>query len=307
MPYFLLITSIVLTLAGFLSQYGLWFDLTAHFRLQYFVFQILCVILCLFQNRKKLLYLATIFAFINFSLIAPYYFPSTQSKNQDYGSPLKILSINLNSQNTNYAAVSKHINKTSPDILGLEELTERWVTELQPVLLNYPYHKEVPRTDGFGIGVYSKIPFENFEVKNFAEVGIPSVVGKFFWEKHPVSIIFTHPVPPIDSKYYHWRNEQFKNIATLKPSLGKNVIMVGDLNTTSWSYHFQKLIKETGLKDSRMGLGLQTSWPFLPYIGITLDHCLLSENFVVLERKVGPNVGSDHLPLFIKVALRLSH
>lgn len=281
----------------------MWFDLASHFRLQYFAIQILCVILYLFQRHKKLLYLAILFAFINFSLIAPLYFPNIKSTNQSYGQPLKMLSINLNAQNTNYTAVSEHIYKTAPDVLALEELTHRWATELQPVLLPYPYRKEVARIDGFGIGVYSKIPFENIEVKIFAGVEIPSIVGKIIWEGQPISLIFTHPVPPIGFQDYHWRNEQLQNITALRPRLEKHVILFGDLNTTSWSHHFQKLVKQTGLKDSRAGFGLQTSWPFLPYIGITLDHCLLSSEFVVLKREVGPNIGSDHLPLTVTLTL----
>lgn len=314
MPYILLIFSCILTLAGFLSQYGWWFDLASHFRLQYLAIQILCIVLCVFQKRKKLLLIITIFALINFSLIIPYYFPTKNppapfnkgglGKNAD-GKPIKILLINVNSPNTNYRAVGNYIQRISPDILALEEINDRWIAELLPILRSYPHFKEVSQENNFGLGLYSKIPLEDMQVKYFASDLIPSLVGKITLDGQMVSLIFTHPMPPGTLEHYHWHNTQLEQIGLLKPSLEKNIILIGDLNATSWSYPFQKLKKDLELKDSRQGFGLQTSWPsFLPYAGITIDHCLVSKNLKILERKVGPSVGSDHLPVFIRLGLQ---
>ncbi len=314
MPYILLTTSIILTIAGFFSQYGWWLDLASHFRLQYFAIQILCVILCLFQKRKKLLFVTALFALINFTLIVPYYFPETNPptpfhkgglNNKITSAPIKILLINVNSPNTNYRAVSDYIQKVSPDILALEEINERWIKELAPLLRSYPNFKEVSQENNFGLGIYSKIPFQDMSVKYFVVDNIPSIVGKFIWEGQQVSLILSHPMPPGTAEHYLWHNTQLERIGLLKPFLEKNIILIGDLNATSWSHPFQKLLKDLNLKDSREGYGLQTTWPsFLPYVGITIDHCLISQDIFVMERTVGPNVGSDHLPVFIKLTLK---
>lgn len=306
MPYLFLYTSFILTLAGFLSRWGWGFDLASHFRLQYLAIQMLCVILCLFQRRKRLLIVVLFFALVNLSLIVPYYFPAANpSVNKITATPVKILLINLNSPNTNHTAVSNYIQKIAPDILALEEINARWIGELLPLLRSYPYFKEVSQENNFGLGLYSKIPLEDIQVKHFASDLIPSLVGNIILDGKRASLIFTHPMPPGTNEHYRWRNTQFEQIALLKPSLQKDILLVGDLNSTSWSYHFQKLKKDLGLKDSRQGFGLQTSWPsFLPYAGITIDHCLVSKNFEVLKREIGPSVGSDHLPVLIKIALQ---
>lgn len=291
----------ILTLAGFLSRWGLVFDLAAHFRLQYLLLQLLCLVLCVLQKQKKLFYFVIVFFLINLSLIAPFYIPTAKSDLAIH--PIRILFSNVNIYNTNYKSLSHFIMDMSPDLIALEEINERWTNDLSPVLAGYPYYKIVLRDDGFGIGIYSKIPFQNLDIKYFGEVGVPSIAGEFMWENQAVSLLFTHPVPPTGGNHLRWRNEQLANIAALS-SLNKNIILLGDLNTTSWSGAFQNLIKQLGLKDSRRGFGLQTSWPsFLPYIGVTIDHCLVSKNIVVVNRTVGPNIGSDHLPVFIQLAI----
>jgi len=37
---------------------------------------------------------------------------------------------------------------------------------------------------------------------------------------------------------------------------------------------------------------------------IPIDHCLHSKSLVTYERIVGKNIGSDHLPLSVKIAVR---
>jgi endonuclease/exonuclease/phosphatase (EEP) superfamily protein YafD len=38
-------------------------------------------------------------------------------------------------------------------------------------------------------------------------------------------------------------------------------------------------------------------------LGIPLDHCLVSPELAVVDRRRGPHVGSDHLPLLIEIQL----
>ncbi|MCI0525996.1 MAG: hypothetical protein L0Y56_00890, partial [Nitrospira sp.] len=58
------------------------------------------------------------------------------------------------------------------------------------------------------------------------------------------------------------------------------------------------------LKDSRDGFGIQASWPtFVPLFLIPLDHCLVHSSVQVLDRRLGPKIGSDHYPVMIKLAV----
>lgn len=82
------------------------------------------------------------------------------------------------------------------------------------------------------------------------------------------------------------------------------MILIGDLNTTSWSYYFKNFIKAMQLVDSRKGFGLQTTWPsILPIMAITIDHILISPDIKVLNHKIGPHIGSDHYPVFVELVI----
>jgi endonuclease/exonuclease/phosphatase (EEP) superfamily protein YafD len=77
------------------------------------------------------------------------------------------------------------------------------------------------------------------------------------------------------------------------------VLLAGDLNTTPWSPYFQTLEKESGLKNSMKGFGFQPSWAGNAFLKIPLDHFLHSPEIVIHNRMIGPDVGSDHLPVII--------
>ena len=37
--------------------------------------------------------------------------------------------------------------------------------------------------------------------------------------------------------------------------------VIGDLNTTSWSYYYKRFVSRMKLYDSRKGFGVHASWP----------------------------------------------
>ena len=305
-PSLLLSITLILTIAGFFSQFGWWFDLAAHFRIQYFILQLICIILFFFFKRWKWLTITLLGAIINLTLIAPFYLPSVnrQAAYSKSHSEITILLINLNSSNNEYGKVREYIKKINPDILALEEINENWLAALKGTLDAFSYQKDLPRGDNFGIGLYSKIATESMSIVYFGPVEVPSVLATYTINHKPLTVLFTHPVPPASLKYYHWRNEQLEDIASKRAYLGDNLILVGDLNTTSWSQHFSNFIKTMNLADTRRGFGVQATWPVMfPIMGIAIDHVLVGKTIRVLDRKVGPNIGSDHYPVYVKLGI----
>ena len=303
MPILLLTLSGVLTLAGFLSQHGWWFDLASHFRVQYAVIQLLCLILCLVLKRKKWLVVTAFFLVLNLSQILPLYFsPHIATTDGPKTDELKILFINVNSANTEYEKTAQHIKKTNPDVLALEEVNQVWFDRLSGVLESFPHRKFVLRGDNFGIGFFSKIPLTKMAIEYYGSAEVPSVLATLLIGNKPVDIIFTHTVPPVSQRYFQWRNEQLSAVASLRAKLNESLIVIGDLNTTSWSYYFKDFIERMKLYDSRQGHGIQISWPaMMPLLGIAIDHCLVSRDIRVLDRKIGPAIGSDHYPVYVEL------
>ncbi|RMH05235.1 MAG: hypothetical protein D6702_00860 [Planctomycetota bacterium] len=86
---------------------------------------------------------------------------------------------------------------------------------------------------------------------------------------------------------------------------GREPVILGDFNSTPWASRFRRLRRRAGLRDSLAGRGLQGSWPVaLPGpLRLPIDHALVGPGLRVLERRLGPEIGSDHLPLLLTVAL----
>ena len=81
-------------------------------------------------------------------------------------------------------------------------------------------------------------------------------------------------------------------------TLEEPAVVIGDLNTTPWSRLFARLVERTGLCDSRAGFGIQASFPSdMAFLRIPIDHLLASCAVGVRARRIGPQVGSDHLPV----------
>jgi endonuclease/exonuclease/phosphatase (EEP) superfamily protein YafD len=303
-PLILITIAASATIAGFFSEFNHYLDIASHFRLQYLALLLLCLLLCLLRKQWKLFFAAAVFALINLTLILPFYFPNPLNANFDEDTKLSILLMNLNSANQNYEKVVNYIDQMRPDILALEEFNDNWLSHLNEVLKEYPFRKDLTRRDGFGIGLYSKLKTDRLNIKYYGEAGIPSVLADYRLNDRQVSLIITHPVPPATAEHFRLRNSQFDAMINDRANLAKKIILVGDLNTTSWSYHFQELLRKMELKDSRKGFGLQTTWPaMLPVMGITIDHVLISDDIKVIKRRTGPFIGSDHLPVYIELAL----
>lgn len=300
-PLFILIAACILSLAGYFGKFGFWFDLTAHFQAQYFFVFVYCAVIYGFKKKWKMALLALLLTSLNLVRIIPLYINPVPSSQASHSQRLKILLVNVHTQNDQYQIAADYIRQMKPDILALEEINEAWVKGLDSVLKEYPYYKEDMRNDNFGIGLYSRIPLENASIEYWGQAEVPSLVATVHLDNRPVTLLFTHPVPPVNHQYFKWRNAQLETIASKRGQWANDLILIGDLNTSSWSYYFKKFVKEMRVRDSRLGFGLQPSWPArLPLLWTTIDHCLVSDNLAVFNRRTGQHIGSDHYPVYIE-------
>ncbi len=301
----ILILTCIFTVTGFLGKIDFLLDQTSHFRVQYLIILLFCLAFFLFRKRKKLLLVTLPFISINLFLIIPFYIKPYQfHANPEVNNQIKILLMNVCTSNSNYKGVIEYVKEVNPDILALEEINNIWVSELEPLLNIYKFRELCPGEDNFGIGLYSKMPFKDAGVRYFGEWAPPSIVARIELNKDVVTILFTHLLPPGNRKYFYMRNEQLEEIITHREDFGDSLIVLGDLNMTSWSYYFKKFRNKMRLHDTRIGFGINPSWPtMLPIMLIPIDHCLISTDIVTLDRKIGTDIGSDHYPVYIELGI----
>lgn len=292
----------VATLASFGARAFWVLDLATHFPVQ-IASGAFCaaLILLLVRDLKGALVPAVVFVF-NVLLVVPLYIPSVQPDGS--GDELCIVSTNVYTGNKNSQAVIDYVHETKPDVLLLMEVDNRWTDELIEIRAEYPHSLQRPREDNFGISLFSKWPIKSARVEYLDAAQLPTLVTVLQVGERQLTVVGTHPLPPVSESNTALRNEHLQRLATLVAELEGPVIVIGDLNTTSWSPYFRELIATSRLRDSRRGFGIQPTWPFSFWLlRIPIDHALVSKEIEVTSRQVGPNIGSDHRPIVVKIRL----
>ncbi|SFR52472.1 Uncharacterized conserved protein YafD, endonuclease/exonuclease/phosphatase (EEP) superfamily [Robiginitalea myxolifaciens] len=280
------------------------FDLFSNFKVQLAFGGLVLFQFCLKYIKWKWLSAAFCVACLlwNLSFVLPYYLAHpTQIAEKSAGS-LSLVSMNLLSENTEAERVVAFLNEEKPEVLVLLEYTPQWDHLLDGIKTTYPYQKLIPQDGHFGIAVWSKYEMQAIQT-HFGYPDIPSIEAEIRTPSGPLTLIATHPLPPLSQNQFELRNKQLSFIARRLGELGGRVMVLGDLNLSSFSSHFE-VLETGGFRDSRKGFGVLPTWPAnYTWLGTTIDHALVAGNLKVIDRRVGPNIGSDHLPIIIQVAI----
>lgn len=212
--------------------------------------------------------------------------------------PLRIASANVQTSNREYNRVIRWIDDFKPDLLVLIEVDERWLDGVREIERMLPYSMKDPRDHNFGLAVYSRFPILSRETSSFSEEGIQSLNILVNAPGGPVRLLATHALPPTQQSWFLDRNRHLKRLGDWSRSVPEDLIVAGDLNIVPWSTHYAAL-ESGGLRNIRPQSGLLPTWPsFAPHwLRAPIDHVLYRGNFILMNARVGPELGSDHLPL----------
>ncbi|MEM9365963.1 MAG: endonuclease/exonuclease/phosphatase family protein [Planctomycetota bacterium] len=301
----LLQVAVVLSIASVvLGAFGRWHflpDLLCHFRFQATATLIVAGTMLWLLKRTRWSIASLFFGGILLFSLADYIVPATNSGPADY----RLLTMNVLTSNPEKQRVTDYIVAEDPDFILLQEINESWVTHLDERLGGtWPYSKTIPRDDNFGIGIYSKLPWSQIDVVQYAnEITTPTISSSFDLPGgKKLRVVVTHPVPPIGGDYWRSRNEHFVAIASdVVSGISERTIVAGDLNCTPWSWHFRELVRRSRLRNSAKGFGPSISWSptSLTVFGLPIDHVLVGEAITIRDRVVGPHLGSDHRPIIV--------
>lgn len=217
------------------------------------------------------------------------------------GVALHVLVLNVHTESSSFGRVRQLIADEQPDIVGLLEVDQRWIDGVAPALAGYTGRIEAPRGDNFGIALYAR-----GQLAGSAEQlgsSLPSVVAELSIRDAQLRVILVHPPPPVSSGNLA---EQYTEVAAIARRVAgrEPTILMGDFNTTPWSKPFVELVARSGLCDSRAGFGIQPSFPTASAVlRIPIDHLLASCAIGVRDRRIGRDVGSDHLPVILDLAI----
>jgi endonuclease/exonuclease/phosphatase (EEP) superfamily protein YafD len=164
------------------------------------------------------------------------------------------------------------------------------------VLASYPARIEAPRADNFGMALYAREPLAG-GVEHLA-VRVPAIVAETTVGGARLAIALVHPFPPMNGEALGDQLRHFDAVAARVRGFTAPFAILGDLNATPWSRAYARLRGATGACDTRAGFGAQTTYPADGWLlRIPIDHVLVACAIGVRDRRVGPDVGSDHLPV----------
>lgn len=296
------------SLAGYLGRWHKYAELASHFKIQYLLASIVCLLFCLFYGKWVWAIVAALGVAINLAVIAPWYFGGNNSGSKRIaGQRVKLLLANVNFKNSAYETFIAFVQRQTPDVLVVQEVDSAWCNSLQPLQSMYPFFEALPKGAGAGMALYSRFQFERLNVV-LAEGDIrPGILAKMNIDGASVSLLSVHPRAPIRKGHFELRNEMLVSAADCLRNLSGMKICIGDLNITPWSPYYRRFVEQTRLANVRKGFGLLPSWPtflFFKWLMIPLDHCLVSDGICVIDVKNGEPIGSDHLPLLVELEIQ---
>ena len=293
----------IFSIATFGSHLHRYLELFSHFRLQYLVIAALLAFVLFVLKSRRWAALMLVVALVNVAPVYPWYVTGAQASVPSQAS-LRLLLSNVYAGNDNVGGLVDLVASEEADIVFLQEITPRQNRELAALRGRLDYSLNIPREDNYGIAVLSRLPFKVARVIQSPPYDHPTLVVEVVVDGTPVTFVTTHPVPPLGKRGFNGRNEQLASVTELVKGLAGARVLIGDLNTTMWSHHYDQLVEATGLVDARYGFGVQPSWPTsLPFAMIPIDHCLVSSELSITDARTGPDIGSDHLPLIVDLGL----
>lgn len=293
----------IFTATAFFGGIGWLFEISSHFRVQYAACLMVPAVFFSLRRRFRAVVIFAGFAAANL-IVVGHCLSGAKSPRKTGDHNLRVMLINVRTENKRYDLVIACINKYRPDLLVVEEVDERWLNELGRLREEYPYVKHEPREDNFGVAMFSRLAINSAEIVYPGGAEVPSVTAQLEVGDRRLTVLGTHPLPPGSPSNFRLRNEQLDAVAKWVRSQTNPVVVLGDLNATPWSYYFRRFVSESGLVDSSKGTGIHATWPagFFP-LRIPIDHCLASPDIGVAGKMIGGNVGSDHLPVIVDLHL----
>ncbi len=286
------------SLAAFFGHYWWLLDLAANFRAHMTVALVVAGLLLAWGRWYRTALVVALVGTLNAAAVLPLFIgPADRPEARD----VRVMSFNLLSDNINYEAVIGFIEEQKPDVVVLHEASRPWEEALAAADLGYDITRG--RTDDLIFGSLvlalpgSQVVSFGFRVSDARAIEIVLPSG--------VALLGIHPLAPFPDDQTERRQYQFEFASLWAAGRQGPKVIVGDFNASPWSYSFRRLRMETGLRNSQAGFGLELSYPAdaNPLLQLSIDHLLHSSDLEVVDRRLGPSLGSDHLPLVVDLSL----
>ena len=235
--------------------------------------------------------------------------PASLSSERNVGgqdSTFLVASANLNLASRDFQALERWLlSEQAPDLLFLQEFTELAQQALSSEALRvvYPFRVEAPQADPFGLAILSRQPLSDIQIVEPGDVQQTlRLRASLQLAERRVALVALHPMPPLSSAFARARDQVLAEESTRLAQSEDAALMAGDFNATPWSRTLFAI-------DPRLqrASGLTPTWPnaFGGLSLLPLDHVFASSaHWRRIDAGLGPDLGSDHRPVVVRLLLR---
>jgi endonuclease/exonuclease/phosphatase family metal-dependent hydrolase len=307
----LTLTLLAATLCTLGARHFWLFDLAIHFRVQYAAMGLLGFILLLVARAPAWALLALGVAAWNAMDAAPALMthhpilPRVAGEAAT-GDPvrLRVAALNVLYANDEYSRVIDFVQRERPDAVAMLEMTATWRQALAGLDKIYPHRYQTLGVGGRGMTLWTRLPMKDATVLPIGVRQEPAIQATLEVQGREVRIFAVHLTWPMAPASAGRRNRQIELLAERAGAVTLPLVVMGDMNITSFSPYFEQLLTNGRLHSAAEGFGWQPSWPsFFPLAGIQIDHTLVNSRVVVEHFTRGAATGSDHLPVVADLVL----
>lgn len=285
-------------------------DLAAHFQPLHGTVGLLLSLALLLQRRRRLAIAITLIA--GYLLFPMVQFLPIREEPESVGEPIRVATMNMHRDRPENLRFREWFARHDPDVIAFQEVSEPTARALRSQLRDHGTVLLLPATfEDWTPGIYGQVFFSRYPIRSAERIhdgwfgsGLFDIrLGENDLDLHVIS---GHPIRPGSARHNAGRDQALARMASLATGEPSTVVL-GDLNTTSFTSAFGQLLKDGRLSDSRVGIGWQPSFSpfdqlpvFFPILAI--DHVLLGSKLVTLDRMVTESIGSDHWPVIADIA-----
>lgn len=300
------VAALTATVAGSLGAWHWLLDLASHFRWYWLLAAALGLACSIRPLRPLPAACCGLAVAVNAWAMAPFWLPATPAglpraaaaTPHSTAPPLALVTLNVHRLNPDRSAAVAYLRDRAADVVVSIEVDEPWAAALSSLDDLYPHRLVVPRDDNFGLAVLSRWPLEDARAVELGGTPRPNIVTRVRHAAGPFLLVATHPTPPYSAAASLENLAQLMAVADVAAAATLPCIVAGDFNATPWSHAYRTFAARCGLRDTALGRGVQPTWNArLAVPRIPIDHVFASPDVTVLDRRIGPDVGSDHFPV----------
>ncbi|WMT90788.1 endonuclease/exonuclease/phosphatase family protein [Pelagibacterium sp. H642] len=236
-----------------------------------------------------------------------------RSEDTEAASTYRLMTFNVFGRNEEPQSIVDNIASEDPDFVALQEYSPGVRSVVHPLLTQlYPHFQYCTGGQRAFVGLYSKLPFEPLN-EDACSSSIMSqdrtarIIVRVETQAGPAfSLATTHndwPAPVTRQA------EQFAMLRDALSTVQPPLILVGDFNSTPWSYTLRGFVSSAGLTRHTFNVPtFPTLWyylrdwrPTIPFLPI--DHVMTRGDITIHNLRTGHPSGSDHLPIIVEFSV----